>query len=122
VENNTTAPLRSHNSATADVREASPADVGVGDQVGARRAAQQQDEVWCLTKIAQYVLHGRQVGLTGVMHMQIDLLHDVGDVGPCERQVLESSYNAPELRGILNRMPRVPNQLRLQVCMTCSPP
>jgi hypothetical protein len=49
------------------------------------------------------------------MHVQTNLLHDVGDVGPCEDQVLESSSSAPELRGILNRKPRVPSQLCLEV-------
>jgi hypothetical protein len=44
--------------------------------------------------------------------VQSDLLHDVGDVGPCECQVLESSYNAPELRGVLNGRPRVPRHDR----------
>jgi hypothetical protein len=47
--------------------------------------------------------------------MQTDLMHDVCDVGPCECQVLEDSYNAPKLRGVLNRRPRVPCQLRLKV-------
>jgi hypothetical protein len=97
------------------VRAASPVDEGVGDQVRARRAAQQQIKVWCPAKIAQDALHGRQVGLLGVVHVQTNLLHGVSDVGPCECQVLENSCNAPELRGILNRRPRVPSQLRLQV-------
>jgi hypothetical protein len=47
--------------------------------------------------------------------VQTDLLHGVGDVGPCECQVLESSCNASKLRGVLNRRPRVPSQLRLEV-------
>jgi hypothetical protein len=49
------------------------------------------------------------------MHVQTDLLHDKGDAGPCECQVLKSSCNAPELRGVLNGRPRVPCQLRLRV-------
>jgi hypothetical protein len=55
------------------------------------------------------------MGLPRVVHAQIDLLHGVGDVGPCEGQVLESSCNAPKLRGVLNGRPRVPRQLRLEV-------
>jgi hypothetical protein len=55
------------------------------------------------------------MGLSRVVHVQTDLLHGVGDVGPCECQVLESSCNAPELRGVLNGRPRVPCQLRLEV-------
>jgi hypothetical protein len=49
------------------------------------------------------------------VHVQIDLLHDVDNVGPCECQLLESSCNAPKLRGVLNGRPRVPRQLRLEV-------
>jgi hypothetical protein len=55
------------------------------------------------------------MGLLGVVHVQTDLLHGVGDVGPCECQVLESSCNALELRGVFNERPRVPCQLRLEV-------
>jgi hypothetical protein len=47
--------------------------------------------------------------------VQADLLHGISDVGPCERQVLEGSGNAPELRGVCNRRPRVVSQLRLEV-------
>jgi hypothetical protein len=54
------------------------------------------------------------------MHVQTDLLHGVGDVGPCECQVLESSCNASELRGVLNGRPRVPCQLRLEVDWSCA--
>jgi hypothetical protein len=61
------------------------------------------------------VLRVRQVGLPGVVHVQIDLLHDISNVGPCERQVLESFCNAPKMRGVLNRRPRVPSQLCLEV-------
>jgi hypothetical protein len=67
------------------VRAASPVGVGVDDQVGAGRAVQQQAEVRRPTKIAQDALHGRQVGLPRVVHMQADLLHGISDVGPCER-------------------------------------
>jgi hypothetical protein len=47
--------------------------------------------------------------------VQTDLLHGISDVGPCQRQVLEGSDNAPELRGVHNRRPRVVTQLRLEV-------
>jgi hypothetical protein len=55
------------------------------------------------------------MGRPRVVHVQTDLLHDVGNVRPCECQVLESSGNAPELRGVLNERPRVPCQLHLEV-------
>jgi hypothetical protein len=51
--------------------------------------------------------------------VQTDLLHSVGDVGLCECQVLQSSCNAPELRGVLNGRHRVPCQLRLEVDWRC---
>jgi hypothetical protein len=52
------------------------------------------------------------MGLLRVVHVQTDLLHGVGS---CECQVLESSCNAPELRGVLNGRPRVSCQLCLEV-------
>jgi hypothetical protein len=69
----------------------------------------------CPLKIAQDALHDCQMGFLRVMHVQIDLLHSIGDVRPCECQVLDSSCNAPELRGVLNGRSRVPCQLRLEV-------
>jgi hypothetical protein len=66
--------------------------------------------VWHPLKIAQDALHGHQMRLPRVVHVQIDLLYGVGDVRLCECQVLESSYNAPKLRG------------GLESCMACSPP
>jgi hypothetical protein len=55
------------------------------------------------------------MGLPRIVHVQTDLLHCVGDVGPYECQVLQSSRNALELRDVLNGRPRVPRQLRLEV-------
>jgi hypothetical protein len=55
------------------------------------------------------------MGLLRVVHMQTDLLHDLGDVRPCEGQVLESPCNALKLGSILNRRPRVCNELYLEV-------
>jgi hypothetical protein len=66
-------------------------------------------------KIAQDMLHDRQMRLPRVMHMQTDLLHNVGDVGPCEGQVLESPCNTLKLGSIMNRRPEVYSELRLEV-------
>jgi hypothetical protein len=49
------------------------------------------------------------------VHIQTDLLHGIGDVGPCEGQVLQRPGDAPELRGIPNPRSRVSGQLCLQV-------
>jgi hypothetical protein len=76
---------------------------------------QKKTVVWRPLKIAHVALHVCQMGLLMVIHVQTDLLHDVGDVGPCKCQVLESSYNAPKLRGVFNGRPRVPCQLPLKV-------
>jgi hypothetical protein len=70
---------------------------------------------WRPLKIVQDALHGRQMGLPRVVDVQTDLLHGVGDVRLCKYQILESSCNAPELRGVLNGRPRVSRQLRLKV-------
>jgi hypothetical protein len=51
--------------------------------------------------------------------MQTDLLHSIGDVGPCEGQVLESPCNAPKLGSVLNRRPGVCSELRLEVDRSC---
>jgi hypothetical protein len=79
--------------------------VRVDNEVGAARTTQKKTVVCRPLKIAQDELHGRQMGLPRVVHVQTDLLHDVGDVGPCECQILESSCNAPELRAVLNGRP-----------------
>jgi hypothetical protein len=47
--------------------------------------------------------------------MQTDLLHGIGDVGPCEGQVLQRPGDASELGGIPNRRSGVSSQLRPQV-------
>jgi hypothetical protein len=47
--------------------------------------------------------------------VQADLLQRISDVGPCERQVLEGSGNAQELRDVRNMRPRVVSQLCLEV-------
>jgi hypothetical protein len=92
----------------ASVWTIDPVSVRVDDEVRAAQTMQKKIVVWRPLKIVQDALHGRQMELPRVVHVQTDLLHDVGDVGPCECQVLESSCNAPELRGVLNGRPRVP--------------
>jgi hypothetical protein len=45
-------------------------------------------EVHGASQIAQGVLHRGKVRLTGIMHMETNLLDGIGDVGVGERQVL----------------------------------
>jgi hypothetical protein len=49
------------------------------------------------------------------MHMEVDLLDDVGDVGAGEHQVLEGPGEAPELSQISNRRPESGRDLGLRV-------
>jgi hypothetical protein len=55
------------------------------------------------------------MGLSRIVHMQIDLLHNIGNVEPCEGQVLESPCNALKLGSVLNRRPEVCNELHPEV-------
>jgi hypothetical protein len=99
----------------ASVWTTGPVSVRVDDEVRAARTMQKKTIVWRPLKIAQDALHGHQMGLPRVVCVQTDLLHDIGDVRPCECQVLENSCNALELRGVLNERPQVPRQILLKV-------
>jgi hypothetical protein len=99
----------------ASVWTTGPVSVCIDKWVRAARTTQKKTVVWCPLKIAQDALHDHQMGLPRIVHVQTDLLHCVGDVGPYECQVLQSSRNALELRDVLNGRPRVPRQLRLEV-------
>jgi hypothetical protein len=44
------------------------------------------------------VLHGGEVGLLGIMHVEADLLDGVDDVGAGERQVLEGPLEVSRIR------------------------
>jgi hypothetical protein len=55
------------------------------------------------------------VGLPGVVHMQTNLLHGVGDVGSGERQALKSIDDTSKLGSVLYRMLEVRSKLHLDV-------
>jgi hypothetical protein len=99
----------------ASIWTTGPVSVHVGDKVRVARTTQEETVGRRPLEVAQDALHGRQMGLPWIMHMQTDLLDGIGDVRPCEGQVLESPYNAPKLVSILNRRPRVGRNLRLEV-------
>jgi hypothetical protein len=61
-----------------------PVSVRVDDKVRAARTTQKNTVVRRPLKVAQDTLYGRQMGLPRVMDVQTDLLHSIGDVGPCE--------------------------------------
>jgi hypothetical protein len=69
------------------VRTSSLISVVVDDEVGAGRAAQ-KIVIWRPLKVAHDVLHGRQIWLPRIIHVQTNLLYGVGDVGLSEHQVL----------------------------------
>jgi hypothetical protein len=49
------------------------------------------------------------------MHVEANLLDDIGDVGAGERQVLEGPSEAHEVSRISNRRPRLDRDLGLRV-------
>jgi hypothetical protein len=97
------------------VRTPRPVSVCVDDEVGAGRAMQEKAVLRSHLKVAQDVLHSRQVGLPRVVHMQINLLHNVGDVGSGEHHVLKITGDTPKLGSVLYRRLRVHSKLRLDV-------
>jgi hypothetical protein len=46
-------------------------------------------------EVAEEVLESREVGLLGIVHMETDLLHGVGDVQPSEGEVLKGTGKTP---------------------------
>jgi hypothetical protein len=61
---------------------------------------------------AQCALHGGEVGLSKIMHVEADLLDGVDDVGVGEHQVLEGPSEAPEVSQISNRRPGLGGDLK----------
>jgi hypothetical protein len=55
----------------------------------------------------QNALHGGEVGLPEIMHVEANLLDGVGDVGAGEHQVLEGPIEAPKVSRISNRWPQL---------------
>jgi hypothetical protein len=54
------------------------------------------------------------------VHVQTNLLHDIGDVGSGKHQVLENAGDTPKLGSVLYQTPRVDSKLRLDVDMSCT--
>jgi hypothetical protein len=63
----------------------------------------------------QSALQGGEVGLPWIMHVEVDLLDDVGDIEVNERLVLEGPSEAPEVTQISNRRPGLNRYLGLHV-------
>jgi hypothetical protein len=66
-------------------------------------------------EVAKEAFESREVRLSGVVHMETDLLHGVGDVRPSEGEVLKGTGKAPVPGGVLDRVTCGPRELRLRV-------
>jgi hypothetical protein len=66
-------------------------------------------------EVAEEALESREVGLPGVVHMETDLLHVVGDVRPGESEVLKGAGKTPVAGGVLDWVTRGLRELGLCV-------
>jgi hypothetical protein len=66
-------------------------------------------------EVAKEALESREVGLSGVVHMETDLLHGVGDVWPSEGEVLKGTDKTLVPSGVLDRVTHGLRELRLRV-------
>jgi hypothetical protein len=64
-------------------------------------------------EVAEEALESREVGLSGVVH--IDLLHSVGDVRPSEGEVLKGTGKTHVPGGVLDWVTLGLRELRLRV-------
>ena len=72
-------------------------------------------EVEGTPEISQDSLHGGEVRLTEVVHVEAHLLDGVGDVEAGEGEVLESPDESPVGRRVIDRVVIVVGDLRLSV-------
>jgi hypothetical protein len=66
-----------------------PISISVEDEI-VHRGAAKQTMVEGAIEVVEDALRNREIGLTGVMHVEAHLLDHVGDVKPGEGEVLES--------------------------------
>jgi hypothetical protein len=66
-------------------------------------------------EVAEEALESREVGLLGVVHMETDLLHGVGDVQPGEGEVLKGTGKTPVAGGVPDWVTRGLRELGLRV-------
>jgi hypothetical protein len=64
--------------------------ISVNDEVRCRGAVKKQYVVKGALKVPKNVLRGREMGLTGVVHVEAHLLDRVDNVRPDEGEALES--------------------------------
>jgi hypothetical protein len=66
-------------------------------------------------EVTEDALHGREMGLTGILHVESHLLNHVGDVRPGEDEELESPGQAVVGSWVTDGYPHVRGNLRLSV-------
>ena len=71
--------------------------------------------VYSALEVAEEALESHEVGLPGVVHMETDLLHGVGDVRPGKVEVLKSTSKTPVPGGVLDWVTLGLGELRLRV-------
>jgi hypothetical protein len=60
-------------------------------------------------------LESREVGLPGIVHMETDLLHGVGDVRPGEGEVLKGTDKTPVAGGVRDWVTRGLREFGLRI-------
>jgi hypothetical protein len=77
-------------SGPVSVRTTGPVSISVDDEVRRRGAVKKQAVVEGALEVPKDVLHGSEMGLTRVVHVEAHLLDHIGNVGPDEGEVLEN--------------------------------
>jgi len=72
----------------ACIRTTSPVSISIYHKISRGRRSQQKAEVESATNIAKDALQSRQVRCPRIMHVEADLLNSIGNVWPCEGQIL----------------------------------
>jgi hypothetical protein len=77
-------------SGPTSVETTGPVSISVDDEVRRRGAAKKKAVAESALEVPKDALHGREMGLTRVVHVEAHLLDHIGNVGPGEGEVLES--------------------------------
>jgi hypothetical protein len=93
------------------VKTTSPVNISIYDEVRCRGAVKKQAMVGSALDVPKDALHGREMGLTGVVHVEAHLLDRVGNVKPSEGEVLESPSQAAVGSQVTNRAPMLEETL-----------
>jgi hypothetical protein len=102
-------------SGPASVRTTGSISISVDDEVRRRGAAKEQAVVEGALEVPKDALRDREMGLTGVVHVEAHLLDRVGNVRPGEGEVLESPSQAAVGSRVADEGPHVGGDLDLSV-------